>query len=274
MEFIIQDPTKIEIFTTVFHNLKLLTDNVCLRINKDKLFVQTMDASKVSILEIHISTRWFDHFVYKKDSNIGINTNIFSKILSCKDKTQQIVIQYDEAVDGDKLNINMENVDSQQTQTQQTQQITKGSTYRRHFEIPLVSIDDEDILEIPSAEYEAEISLPSSNFAVLVGQLKTFGNIFQIDCDENKVLFTSKSLESGSMRVDIPIDDLTGFSIVEGELIRASFGLQYTNYVCSCSKLSRNVELKIKREHPLKIEYVLDNLFQIQYLIAPVMDDS
>ncbi len=133
-------------------------------------------------------------------------------------------------------------------------------------------------MEIPDIEYEAEISLPSTNFAILIYQLKGFGEVLNIKCNENDIQFISNSMESGSMRVEIKIDELTGFSIIEGENINVSFGLQYLNTISSYCKISKTVELKIRRNYPIRIDYLFGETGaeegSIKFFLSPKIEDT
>jgi proliferating cell nuclear antigen len=248
------------------------------------MYIQTMDSSKISVLEITIPSRWFDFYSCQLDNIcIGVNTGILHKILSSRDKTQTIHFEYNaEDGGGDKLLINMEEVavvaDVPVTGVEDVVVALPPkpkNVYNRFFEVPLIELESE-MMEIPDIEYEAEIALPSANFSVLIHQLKGFGDILNITCNENDIQFISKSTESGSMRVEIKIDELTGFSIIEGENINVSFGLQYLNTICAYSKISKNVELKIRREYPIRIDYIFgeEGEGSIKFFLAPKIGDE
>jgi hypothetical protein len=120
--------------------------------------------------------------------------------------------------------------------------------------------------------------LPSINFAILIYQLKGFGDVLNIKCNENDIQFISKSTESGSMRVEIKIDELTGFSIIEGENLNVSFGLQHLHTISSYSKISKTVELKIRRDYPIRIDYLFGESFDkegsIKFFLSPKIEDA
>jgi proliferating cell nuclear antigen len=280
MEFKIEDPLKIEIFTSIFQNIKYLTENICIHFTNDHMYVQTMDSSKISILEINIPHSWFDYYHYGGDNNedannslkISLNSIILHKILSCREKNQTIHVQYNtDGLNEDKLYVNMI---SDMVIDEELTGIKPFQTYSRFFEIPLIDYD-EDLMTIPNIDYEAEILLPSFHFATLIHQLKGFGDVLDIECNDKNIQFISKSNESGSMRVEVLMDELGGFSIIEDETITASFALQYLNIICAYSKLSKNVELKIHRNNPIQIEYLFGNNSStyIKYFLAPKITD-
>lgn len=295
MDFKIKNQSKIDIFTTIFQTIKGIADHIVIYFTDEKMFIQTMDSSKVSVLEIVILSSWFDFYSCQHDNiKFGINTNILYKILSSREKTQTIHFEYnteDEAGNQDKLFVNMESTiedkitksivppSGEMTSNEITSVVLKNhkNVYNRYFEVPLIELDNE-LMEIPDIEYEAEISLPSTNFAILIYQLKGFGEVLNIKCNENDIQFISKSMESGSMRVEIKIDELTGFSIIESENINVSFGLQYLNTISSYCKISKTVELKIRRNYPIRIDYLFGETGEeegsIKFFLSPKIEDT
>lgn len=288
MDFKIKDSSKIEIFTTIFQIIKSISEQISIHFTDEKMFIQTMDSSKVSVLEIAIRSSWFDFYSCQEDDlQIGINTGILHRILSSKEKTQTIHFEYNTEDTGneDKLFVNMVEVTpTKELQTNNEGDITDASSvvsknyknvYNRYFEVPLINLDNE-LMEIPTIEYEAEISLPSINFAILIHQLKGFGEVLNIKCNENNIQFISKSNENGSMRVEIKIDELTGFSIIEGENINVSFSLQYINIISAYSKISKTVELKIRRDYPIRVDYMFGESEEgsIKFFLSPKIGED
>lgn len=287
MDFKIKDPSKIEIFTTIFQIIKSISEQISIHFTDEKMFIQTMDPSKVSVLEIAIRSTWFDFYSCQEDDlHIGINTSILHRILSSKEKTQTIHFEYNTEDTGneDKLFVNMVEI----TPTKELQTTNEGevvvptdvpknykNVYNRYFEVPLINLENE-LMEIPTIDYEADISLPSINFAILIHQLKGFGEVLNIKCNENDIQFISKSAENGSMRVEIKIDELSGFSIIEGENINVSFSLQYINTISAYSKISKMVELKIRRDYPIRVDYLFGETEEgsIKFFLSPKIGED
>jgi proliferating cell nuclear antigen PCNA len=172
-----------------FQNIRLFSENININFKIDAMSIQTMDSSHVSILELNIPNIWFDSYTINKDMVVGINTVLFLKVLSTREKGQsiQIILPIDET---DKINIKFE---------------SEKSIFNKDFEVPMVDLDT-DILAIPEMEYQAEFSLPSSHFYGLVNQLKLFGDCLDILCSEEKITLCSNSVDSGKMMVNIDID--------------------------------------------------------------------
>ena len=271
MNFCLRNPLKAEQFTSIFQHIKLFTDHICILFEKERMYVQTMDNTRVSVFELTIPSNWFDNYCHKNDSaiTIGISSSLLFKILNTRDKAQYIKFEYDPDSD-DKLAIHFLcelNGESKKSKTEQ-----KG-VYDKHFEIPLIDII-QDHLEVPEIEFQAEIVLPSSIFASIIQQLKLFGETLDIQCNEEHIILCANSVENGKMFVEINIDDIEEFSINEGYNIELSYSLNYLNNICLYHKISKNIEIKICADFPMKICYDLGDGALIHFYLAPRISDD
>jgi len=262
MNIIINNSQKSDNFAMLFQHIKAFTEHINIIIEKDRMYIQSMDSSRVSIFEINLPADWFDEFSLTHDTNIvlGVSSSIMYRILNSRDKNQLIQLVYD-ANDSDKLVINY-------TGENKTE-------FEKHFEIPLIELDS-DLLAIPDVDYQGEFSVSSSNFSSIINQLKMFGDTMDIHCSEEKIQLSSYSQEHGKMVVEIKIDDLTSFSINEGETINLSFSLTYLHHICLYNKLAKEIELKISSDFPMKIVYLLggsDNA-RMSFFLAPKINDD
>lgn len=258
MEICINSLTKLETFITIFQNMKMITDSINIDCNEDRVYIQTMNTSKISILEITIPKSWFCTYSCLKPVMIGINCSTFLRILLARDKAQTMQILYDVEDETDKLFVHMKS--------------PIKTIFDRDFEVPLIDLDTE-IMAIPDIEYQADISLPSTDFALLINQLKGFGDTLEIVCNETIIKMISKSIDSGKMSVLVKIDDLTGFAIEEGRELKMSFSLNLLNVICNYSKISKEVDIKMSENYPLYISYSNEEL-TVRHFIAPKISDD
>ena len=257
MNITITNPSKAECFAVLFQHIKLFTEQINIMFEPNRMFIQALDSGKVSIFEIHLPAKWFDSYILTNDQpiTIGLNSSTLFKILNARDKSQTINMLFSDS-DSETLLLHF----SSENKT----------IFDKHFEVPLIDIEC-DTMVIPAFEHQAEFSITSSNFANLINQLKMFGDTMDIQCSEDKIVLSSTSVESGKMFVDIPIDDLLSFSIDEGEDLNLSFSLSYLHHISMYNKLSKNVELCISTNYPMKLVYLLDDDAdaKIAFYLAP-----
>ena len=269
MNLSLSNPVKAEHFTSIFQHMKLFTDQICILFEKKGIYVQTMDNTRVSIFELTIPSEWFDSYCHKENSaiTIGLSSSLLFKILNTRDKAQSIHIEYNT---DDKLAIKFTCVNNQNSGDKKPETKT---VYDKHFEIPLIDISEEH-MEIPEIDFQAEILLPSSIFASIIQQLKLFGESLDIQCNEEKIMLCSNSIENGKMFVEINIDDIEEFSINEGENIELSYSLNYLNNICLYHKIAKNIEIKLCDQYPMRIYYDLGDGAKIVFYLAPKISDD
>jgi proliferating cell nuclear antigen PCNA len=261
MNISLKSSDKADKFAYIFQHVKLFTEQINIMFEDERVYIQAMDSSRVSIFEIEIASAWFDKYDRENGANLclGINASILYKILNTRDKSQQLSITYSEE-NSDKLEVSF-----------------KGGSkaiFDKHFSIPLIDID-EQIMEIPQNDSHAEISLNATNFANVVSQLKMFGDTVDISCSEEQILFCSNSPESGNMTVEISMDDLDEFSINDGANLKLSFSLNHLHNICMYHKICKDVNIKWINEFPMQITYNIDDsLVKLRFYLAPKFSDA
>jgi proliferating cell nuclear antigen PCNA len=254
-------PSKADSFAGLFQHIKLFTEHINILFMSDKMFVQGMDSSRVSIFEIYLPVAWFDKYELTEDVTLGIQINVLNKVMATRDKAQMMRWQSGD----DKLFIDFVCAPSSSPKG--------GGVFDKSFEIPLMDIDSE-MMMIPDQESEVEFSVPAIKFAVLIDQLKLFGDTVQFDCSETAIQLTSHSQDCGKMTVDIPIDDLTSFAINEGEKLSLSYSLTHLHNICLYSKIAPEVMIHMSNNYPIKMIFSLADDAQIVLYLAPKLSDD
>jgi proliferating cell nuclear antigen len=258
MELVITNPVKTDIFTSIFQNMKIFTEHISIQCKSTGMYVQTMDSARVSIIELVLPSTWFDNYTHSRDLAIGISSSILYKILNARASTQSINIVFDVEAN-DTLSVHFTSDDKK--------------TFDKHFEVPLIDLEV-DYMSIPPIDYVAEFTVPSGVFSGLINQLKMFGDSMDITCSEEKIVLFANSPDSGKMSVEIKIDDLTSFSINEGEELNLSFSLNFLHHICCFNKLAKEMEIKLCNQYPLSVVYDLGNEGSMKFFLAPKMNDS
>ena len=276
MNIVITNPQKAEQFGMLFQHVKAFTDHINIVFGKDQMFIQCMDTSHVSIMELYLPSSWFCTYEHEFDDaiTIGVSSSMLYKILNSREKTQLIEISYSQE-ENDKLFVRMRNPGG--TPVNKTD-------FEKHFEIPLMDIDT-DTMDIPVIEHQAEITISSYHFASIINQLKMFGDTMDIQCSEEKILLGSNSHENGKMFVEIKIDDLSSFIIDEGKELSLAFSLTYLHNICLYNKIAKEVEVKFSSDYPMQMTYYLDalgegqeerpaNSAKLSFYLAPKIADE
>lgn len=241
-------------FTMVFQHIKNFADFINMTISEEKLYIQAMDTSKISVFEVKLMPSFFSTFELSESETIGVNVSLFHKILSVRNKSQKINL---ETEGGDRLNVSYISDDV--------------SVFNKDLQIPLVDIDEE-LFGIPEMEYNVSINLASSKFSDIINDLKLFDDTIIIDCRDEKVVIGSNTNESGKMSVTLNEKNIKEYS--KEDDLNASYALKMLIYVTIYSKIIDEVKLELSDGVPLKITYKVDPVgSEFIFHLAPKIND-
>jgi len=285
MEIVIRNSDRADKFATIFQHIKLFTDHISISCSDKYMKMQCMDNAHVAILEMSLPAAWFDVYTLTDHASIriGFNATYLHRILSSRDKDQQIQLVYS-SEDTDRLLIHLtkpEDVvlsvaegDNTSVKTKTKDKKPTTNTFDKHFELPLIDIEEEG-MHIPEIEYTAELAMHSAQFADIITQLKMFGDTMEVQCSEERIALASTSQDQGKMFVEIGINDLSEFAIDEGADLALSFSLTYLKHFCAYSRISELVSIKFGESYPMRIAYSLGETddANLVFHLAPKMNE-
>lgn len=258
MKVTISNKNKKDLFVALFQILKGCTSIVRVIFQEDKMYIQGMDKSHICLFEVNIQKKWFDEYILDESYVMSFDTNIFHLIISTKQESHNIII-HSTGSDSDNINIDLV-----------SQEHTKGE-FDKHFKIPLADYEYDE-MNIPVVDYDAEFSISSKKICEITSQMLSFGTDLNIKCSEERIDLVTDGIV-GEMLVNIPIDDLNEYSIVEDEVIDLKYNLNYIAKMCLTNKLSSEVVFCISANYPMKINYDLGDDSSILFYIAPKISD-
>ena len=250
-------------FISLFQLLKNCTSIISIIFNDDHLYIQGMDKSHICLFDIKIMDSWFSSYepVDTDLNKICIDTHSLYNVLSINQDQHSISLHFE----GDPEHINIDLIN-------ESMDSSKKNDFDKFFKLPLTDIDI-DLLGIPEVDYDAEFSISSKKICEIASQLLLFADTMNINCSEEKIDLGSSGI-NGEMMVNIPIDDLSEYSISEGEIISLSYSLNYIQKMCLTTKLSSEIEFSISGQYPMRIKYNLGDNSQAVFFIAPKIQDE
>jgi proliferating cell nuclear antigen len=262
MHIIIQDKTRAKEFAAIFRGIKTFVDDINISFysggtSVGGMYVQSMDSSHVMLMEISLPENWFDKYEVPAAVTLGLKSALLRTIMSAHEATTRIEWAYDAAKGDDKMEIRF-NTGTIVVIDEKESSSASSSSYNKVFEIPLIDIDA-DTLNIPHTDYVAEITLLSEKFNELISEFSNFGDTLHVEISEEAIFFSAKSQESGSMKVQIDMEEIDAFSIQEGEAVVASFSLRYLKNIATFYRTSKQITLSISPGIPMRLSYPLFN---------------
>jgi proliferating cell nuclear antigen PCNA len=264
MNLTITDPKNIQIFTNLFRYLQFISDHITIEFSHEQLFIQGIDQSHACLFEIIIKKSWFDTYNITTDYTISLSCSFIYRVLNTREDTQMINIAYEN--DSDILSLSLISDNS--------------NVINKYFELPLINISYERIA-IPPCDYQVDFAINSRIIADLVDQLSQFDEQLKIMCNEEHIYMESSGVE-GKMRAELSFDDLDEYSIEETDgttdaenTIVCCFNLKQFKDMCAFYRISDNVTVKLHKDKPIELDFVVDSadsadkLLSVQMFLSP-----
>lgn len=245
-----KDIKNVSYFIEIVRHIRNISMDVVFRFDSEGLYVQAMDQSHISLLDLRLNAGWFDEYKIEHPEAVGVNTKMLYKVLSCRSKDQVFVWE----TEGDSVSIRFPK---------------SATSVQKDFNIPMIDIDT-DLLNVTDFEAEADFEMDSKLFESLMTDLSTYGDEIYYECSEEGIKISAKG-ETGTMDTTIPMDDLNSYSINEGLTMRVRYASTLLQTASQFSKLSGVVTIGVSRENPLQMTAHLgaDGVGTLRYFIAP-----
>ena len=259
MRLTIQNKQKMDIFVTLIQLLKNWGSYISINYETDGLFIQTMDKSHICLANIKIKDSWFSEYKCTVNQKISVNSSSFAIIINYALKHDILEIKFQEDKEVDNIYINLLN------------QKENKSSFEHFFEVPLIDVED-DILDIPSVDYEVDFTIETKKFSEVLSELLVFGQDLNILCNDNMLELNAYG-ETGKLKVNIPIEDLNEYAIEENYELDISYSLNHLSKMCTSIKLTQMVDISLSSQFPMAIKYNLGEDSCAVFYIAPKVKD-
>ena len=251
-------------FVDIFRHIKEFTEFVTFTMKVDGVYIQGMDGAQVCLYEIMFHEKWFNdeendgsYNVEEEFSNqeVSMNVSFLQCILNTRQEHQDIKFIYK----GEKVCIEFTS--------------DQPHEYDKYFELPTFDID-RILMEIPDVEYDSDLMLATDIFSKITSQLKLFDERVTFKCTDDGLDIEAKGVD-GQMKVQLPADDLDEYSISDDSELEHTYSLKYVNQMSEFSKVSKDVNINISKEYPMKISYPFDenNDSYIRFFLAPTIEE-
>ncbi|KIM33003.1 hypothetical protein M408DRAFT_190504 [Serendipita vermifera MAFF 305830] len=142
--------------------------------DEEGIRLQAMDNSHVALVAVNLKTEGFTEYRCDRPITLGVNIASLTKVLKCAKDDDEVILKAEDAADLLHLTYN-----------------AKAANRVAEYEMKLMDID-QDSLGIPETEYDATVSLSSSEFARLCRDQSVLGESVRIEVSKEGVRFTSE----------------------------------------------------------------------------------
>ena len=259
MKICINTSEKVQIFKTIVACIQQFTNELNIIVSDEKVYIQGMDQSHISMYEVTLTRDWFETYDVDHDNTYGIDCNYLHKILS----------------------VNISDCSCMELEFHENTIVTilrksKKTGGSKTFKLTLIDLDCAT-MGIQEIEHHVKITLPSKLFKVNIDELSNFGDSTTIKCDEDSILFNSKS-DMIDTEFKLEMSDVSTYECIKD--VKMTFNLKFIKLVNVLSKIAPNVSIELNDEMPIKLTYDLDDdndmsdINTFRFFMAPKMDDD
>ena len=256
MELEIKDKIKVIKFAIIVNNLKNILDDINFHFRENGIYFQGMDSGHISLVELYLSSDWFDTYKVDKEYCLGIHIPCLDTIISCLDKGYTLKMNYKK---NDNLNITL----------------TDGKIIKK-YDMVLLEID-ELAMDVPTPEYTADIVMQSSVFKSHITELLKFGENLKVNSNQKNVVFSTKG-EYGSSEIIIDEKYLEEYAIEEDKILKQKYNMNMVKLFTNFTNLNSFINIHLLENSPMKVQFSLDDEDtennNISFYLAPKIHDD
>ena len=241
----------------IVETLASIIDETEFRVTPKEFTISAMDPSRICLLKLSIKKDDFDGYECSKESKVGLNLDDLDKILKRSAANDSVEIEFDET--NQKIKIKMKR---------------EGVSRTRTFSLALLDIDIEEIPmdNLLKIEYPSKWVIDPDFLVEAIKDAEIYSEILNINANEGQGLIFSSSGQIGEMEYDLNEEDL-----IESELQGNSSGaysLTFLKAILKIASITEKLEIALKTDHPLKMNFDLLEGGKLNYFLAPRVEEE
>ena len=220
--------------------------------------LMAMDSTHSILIHKKLEAENFEFFHCPKKMLVGVNMLNFFKLIKTMNNSETLTL-FIEKDNENQLGILIHNSEKNSQTT---------------YKLNLLDINDENI-KIPPAEFQTELSLPSTDFQKIIRDMVNIGENIEIKSIGEQLLlncygdFASQETILGETSNGLKFNQAAPKELP----IQGIYSLKYLVLFTKCTGLCNQINLYIKNDYPLVIKYAVASLGNIKLCLAPNTND-
>ena len=243
----------------IVETLTSVIDEIEIIVTPDALIFTAMDPSRICLLKLTLKKENFDEYKFTgiDTYKLGICLDDLNKIIKRSAINDTIRLIYDH--EAQKIKVIME------------RETTKR---KRTFSLSLLDMDQEEIPfeNLLKIDYSSKMKINPNIIAEAIKDGETYSDILSLKLSEIKgVLFNSFG-QIGEMNYELGLDELEEHDI-NGDC-NGSYSISFLKAILKLSTITKELEISLKTDHPLKMVFTLQNEDEVLYFLAPRVEEE
>ena len=237
------------VFRTLIDAMKEIVADTNIIFDERGVMVKAIDDSQHAMLHLRLEADKFEEYICSGTYVCGVALINLHKLLKTMGTTDVLMI-YQRRGEQNTLSIRVDNNNK-----------AKTATYR----LFLLDLQKAHITST-TPEFKHAISIESTEFHKIVREMKDISTHMEIQCHEQTIRFLSVKGSFAEAAVHLGVDkNVRNASSLQ--LVQGIFDLRYLCMITKCTPLCRKVNLFMKNDYPLIIQYDVSNIGTIQLVL-------
>lgn len=223
--------------------------------DKGSIKIIAMDPTQTVLVHLKLEGKFFEYYFCKVRTILGMSMLNFYKLIKTMTNNDTLSLFLLES-DPNRLCIRIENSE-------------KNSMTL--FHLNLMDLP-QDRVAIPAQNFTNVITMPSTDFQKICRDMANLSETIEIRNIGARLVFSCKGdfadqetilTENGGVTFSTPQD--------QGDIIQGYYNLRHLVLFTKCTNLSNNVQIFMKNDFPLIIQYKVGSLGHLKLALAPKM---
>jgi len=248
-------------FKTLIELLKEILPECNLEINSNGIKILATDPSKTMLVHLKLDKGNFDYFMCNQKKVLGVDMTKFQKLIRTMSDNDNLTLYYEESEsDEEKLGIQISNGDKNKV---------------ANYKLKLIEIDDHKF-NIPPAEFDSIITMPSDEFQKTCRDLAVLSKLVEIKNIGKQLIFQCEGDFADGQIVLGEMGNCLTFlkNSNTTDLVQGYYDLKSLCLFTKCTNVSPNIELYMKNDFPLILQYQIGSLGSLKLGVAPKIVES
>ena len=244
-------------FKTLIEALKEILTDANIEFTDSSMKVITMDPTQKILVHLKLEKDNFESYFCKHKIFIGVNMLNFFKLIRTLTNNDALTMFID-ADNANCLGIRIENGEKNSLTT---------------YYLNLIEVD-ETTYQIPPAQFESIITMPSNEFNKICRDMINLSDIIEIKSVGNQMIFSCKG--EFACQETIIGEASNGLNFVKSTsddtIIQGYYNLKHLVLFTKCTNLCNSIEIYMKNNFPIVIKFAVGSLGNLKLALAPKVE--
>ncbi len=249
------------VFKSLGEAMKDILTDAGIVFTKTGVKICEMDASQTILVHLKLHADKFEEYFCKQKILVGANMQNLFKILKTMTNNDTLVWKIYQS------NINILVI--------QIFNNDKHISHTIHF--PLIDLDHDDI-QIPPAEFSSIVTMPSADFQKICRDFYSYSDTIEIRSSDNLLIFRCNG-NIAKQETIMGGNDNNGVQFLKKDddpssIVQGYYNLKHLNMFTKCTNLCNTIELYMKNDFPIVIQFQVGSVGVLKLAIAPKVKDE